>query len=148
MSGTPHLVGTIRNFLLSDQPLASALTGGIADGQADRDTPTPYLILEQKDSTSLRLFGGREIYQATLWFSVFHTGRSTAEAIASQIRLLIFPDDDVAAWSPLGLTDGWTDTNRQPAGGDSIEIDPEVRAAYGRDVWCCKRPITWTLARG
>ncbi len=148
MATTPHLIGAIRNFLLANTSLAEQLTGGIADGQVDRDEPAPYLVLASSDSTSLRLFGGLEIYTVTVTFSVFHTGRSTVESIANAIRDLILPVDDVAAWSPLGIADGWRDTNRQPAGGDSIEIDPEIRAAYGRDVWSCKRAITWTLARG
>ena len=148
MSSTPHLIGAIADFLESNAPLAAALTGGISDGQAGRDDPMPYLVLELKDSHSLKILGGREIYFGTVWFSVFNTGRTACEAVANQIRDLILPPDDVAAWSPLGIADGWRDTNRQPAGGDSIEIDPEIRAAYGKDVWCCKRPITWTLARG
>lgn len=148
MAATPHLIGAIADFLASNAPLAAALTGGISDGQAGRDDPMPYLVIEAKDSHSERFFGGCEIYTVVVWFSVSGTGRTSVEDLANQVRDLILPVDDIAAWSPLGIAGGWRDTNRQPAGGDSIEIDPEIRAAYGRDVWCCKRPITWTLARG
>jgi hypothetical protein len=144
----PHLVGAIRNFLLATPTIAGPLTGGIADSQAGRDDAAPYLVLQVKDSHSLRVFGGGEVYWATVWFEVFHTGRSTVESIANLIRDAILPPADQPAWSPLGIADGWIDTNRQPAGGDSIEIDPEIRAAFGKDVWCCRRPITWTIARG
>ncbi len=106
MATTPHLIGAIRNFLLANTSLAEQLTGGIADGQVDRDEPAPYLVLASSDSTSLRLFGGLEIYTVTVTFSVFHTGRSTVESIANAIRDLILPVDDVAAWSPLGIAAG------------------------------------------
>ena len=142
-----HLIGAIRSYLLA-QPVAGQLTGGIADGQVDRDEPAPYLVIEAKDSTHLRLFGGREVMTIAVAFSLFHTGRTTVETLANQVRDLILPVDDSPAWSPLVIADGWRDVNRQPAGGDSIEIDPEIRAAFGKDVWCCRRSITWTLARG
>ena len=129
---TPHLIGAIRNFLLAQPNLAALLTGGISDGQAARDDPAPYLVLELKDSSSLRLFGGRELYTATVSYSTFATGRATAESIGNLIRDLILPPDDQPAWSPLGIAEGWRDVNRQPAGGDSIEIDPENLRRAGR----------------
>jgi Protein of unknown function (DUF3168) len=148
MSDIPHLVGAIRDHLLESANLVALLGDRIADGQADRDQALPYLVIEVKDAQYLRVLGGKEIAFVTVWLSVFATGRATAESIGASVRDLILPVGDVPAWSPLGIADGWRDVNRQPAGGDSIEIDPEIRAAYGRDVWCCKRPITWTLARG
>jgi Protein of unknown function (DUF3168) len=148
MSDIPHLVGAIRDHLLDSPNLVALLGSRIADGQAGRDDVLPYLVIEQKDASFLRLLGGKEVAFIVVHLAVFAAGRSTAESIGAEVRDLILPPDDIPTWSPLGIADGWRDVNRQPAGGDSIEIDPEIRAAYGKDVWCCKRPITWTLARG
>ena len=148
MPTTPHLAGAIRNFLLGNPAIATQLTGGIADGQAARDTPLPYCVIEIKDSNSMRIFGGKEVYFATVFLSIFAAGRNTAETVGNAIRDAILPPDDEPAWSPLGLAEGWIDANRQPAGGESVEIDPETRAAFGVDVWVCHKPISWTLSRG
>lgn len=145
---TPHLIGAIRNFLLAQPTLVAQLTGGIADGQASRDTVMPYLVIQSKDLNPLRIGGGREIQFIRIEFATFAPTRSVVETIGNAIRDLILPTDDFPAWAPLAIAGGWSDTNRQPAGGDSIEIDAEERAALGVDVWCCRRPITWTIARG
>lgn len=141
-----HLIGAIRDILLADASLSSRLPGGVADGQVDRDRELPYLVLESKDMTSLRLFGGSEIQFHRIECSVWATGRAQAESLGNQARDLILPPGDNPTWLPLAII-GWSDINRQPAGGDAIEVDPETRAAGGKDVWCCRRPITWTLSR-
>lgn len=142
----PHLIGAIRDYLLT-QPVAASLSGGIADGQASRDSQLPYLVLEAKDSTSVRLFGGHEVYTASVFFSVFASTRSVAESLGNQIRHSILPPNDAPTWSALAIEGGWRDVNRQPAGGEAVEIDPETRAAFGVDVWVCRKPISWTISR-
>jgi hypothetical protein len=145
---TPHLIGAIRNYLLAQPELVAVLPGGIADGQAGRDDPLAYMVLQQRDANYLRLFGGREIAFLHIEVSTFATTRSAVETAGNLARDILLPPDDQPAWSPIGIAGGWRDVNRQPAGGDAIEIDAETRAAYGKDVWVCRRSITWTLARG
>ncbi len=143
-----HLVGAIRAFLLRDAAIMAQLTGGIADGQAPRDAASPYLVLESQDVETLRVFGNAEVQFVRVEFSVWATGRAIAESIGNAVRDAVLPPAGADPWVPLALLGGWSERNRQPAGGDSIAIDPETRAAYGKDVWACRRTIIWTIARG
>jgi hypothetical protein len=145
-----HLIGAVRDYLLV-QLAATPLAGKIVDNQADRDKGLPYLVLEQADSRSLLTFGNHEVRWASLVLTVVSTTREQAEALAWRVRDALYPPGvppQEAPWTPLALRDGWTDVGRVPAGGESVEIDPETRAAGGADVWTARLPFTWTISRG
>jgi hypothetical protein len=145
-----HLIGAIRDFLLDQDAIGEPLAGGVVNAQASRDQPLPYLVIEAKDLSTLRILGNREVATVRVECAVYAASAAEAETIGDLVRDAILPPGPGLArqWVPLPLATGWVDVNRQPAGGDSIEVDPEQRAAFGRDVWTCRRPISWTISRG
>lgn len=142
-----HLVGAIRAYLSAQPSLSALLKGGVADSAVDRDKALPYLVLSARDLQSTRVFTGGEVQIIRIEFAAMTKTRDSAETIGNLIRDLIIPRTGDAPWVPLLIAGGWQDVNRQPAGGDVIELDMDEKAARGNDVWSCKRPINWTVAR-
>jgi hypothetical protein len=139
-----HLTGALIAYLEGASPWSAAIAGGVRSSQADRDRPTPYVVVEKVDESTLQVFGGRYLDTRTMLLSLYSTDRVEAETLGNQMRDLLLPTRDFTPPSLL-FAEG-IDGGRWRAGGDTIDLDEE-HGPLGEDFWAYRLPINFRVSR-